>query len=174
MSLAITLGVSLLLLGPAGQVATQRAPQSTPTAAVRGVQLQSATPSNVNPTHPARLHAKKKTQAKPLAATPANVSPIKRVVANGGTSDVASRYAPTANRTEPSVKRSDADHLLDAADMNLHQLSDRQLTSSDQEMLRQVRTYMDQARGAVAKGEFDRGKNLASKANQLSAELIKH
>ena len=41
-------------------------------------------------------------------------------------------------------------------------------------MVKQVRTYMEQAKAAAGAGDLERANNLATKAQLLSAELAKH
>jgi hypothetical protein len=49
----------------------------------------------------------------------------------------------------------------------------RELNSSQQEMVSQIKQFMEQSKAAVAAGDVERGHTLASKAHLLSDELIK-
>ncbi|HEY1657263.1 MAG TPA: hypothetical protein VGG14_02880 [Candidatus Sulfotelmatobacter sp.] len=54
---------------------------------------------------------------------------------------------------------------------NLKKIAGRQLTADQQEMLNQIKQFMDQSKAAVADGDLERGHNLAMKARLLSDEL---
>ena len=64
--------------------------------------------------------------------------------------------------------------LMATADANLQKISDRQLSASQQDTLKQIKSYMEQAKGAAKDGDVQRAYNLAVKANLLSAELAGH
>ena len=67
-----------------------------------------------------------------------------------------------------------ADALLADTESNLKQISGRTLTQAQQETVKQIHSYMDQARKAISDGDPDRGRNLAFKAHLLSMDLVKH
>jgi len=60
-----------------------------------------------------------------------------------------------------------------ATDENLKKIEGRQLTASQQDMVNQVKEFIDQSKKAVATGHLERGHNLAQKAHLLSEELVK-
>lgn len=64
------------------------------------------------------------------------------------------------------------EQLLQTAEGNLRKVT-RQLSDSQQAMLRQARTYITQSRAATQDGDLERAYNLAMKANLLSGELAK-
>jgi outer membrane biosynthesis protein TonB len=64
------------------------------------------------------------------------------------------------------------EQLLQTAEGNLRKVT-RQLSDSEQAMLRQARTYIAQSRAATQDGDLERAYNLAIKANLLSGELAK-
>jgi len=64
--------------------------------------------------------------------------------------------------------------LLAASDTNLKKISGRQLSASQQDTVKQIKSYMEQAKAAATDGDVQRAYNLAVKANLLSAELAGH
>jgi hypothetical protein len=63
--------------------------------------------------------------------------------------------------------------LTSATEENLKKIAGRQLNPSQQEMVSQIKQYMEQSKTAVSDGDLDRAHNLAMKAHLLSDELIK-
>jgi len=78
------------------------------------------------------------------------------------------------NQQQASRELQTTNQLLATADANLKKLTNRQLNSSQQETVEQIKSYMQQARTAVNSGDWQRAHTLASKANLLSAELAGH
>ena len=74
-----------------------------------------------------------------------------------------------SSRQIESTKR-----LLAASDANLKKISGRQLSANQQDTVKQIKSYMDQANTAKNDRDFQRAYNLAVKANLLSAELVGH
>jgi uncharacterized protein YaiL (DUF2058 family) len=98
--------------------------------------------------------------------------PPRKVVRNGGSDE------PTVQLTGGTTARQAAqqystDQLTSATEENLKQIAGRQLTPSQQEMVSQIKQFMEQARTAIAAGDLERGHNLALKAQLLSDELVK-
>jgi len=60
-----------------------------------------------------------------------------------------------------------------ATEENLKKIEGRQLNPSQQEMVTQIKQFMEQSKVAVAAGDPERGNNLALKAHLLSDELVK-
>jgi hypothetical protein len=96
------------------------------------------------------------------------------VVRDGGTSE------PTAQISAGGVSKEQASHqlqnttqLLAATNTNLQKLSSRPLNPGQQDTVKQIRTYMEQAKAATDAGDLQRGHNLASKAQMLSDDLLK-
>jgi hypothetical protein len=109
----------------------------------------------------------------PSAATPAQAGPSKTVVRNGGTED------PVVNLSlgpspQASQQREKTKQLLAASDANLNKVSARQLTPSQQDTVKQIKSYMEQSSQARDEGDVQRAYNLALKANLLSVELVGH
>ena len=62
--------------------------------------------------------------------------------------------------------------LLAISDSNLKKISGRQLNANQQDTVKQIKSYMEQAKAAANDGDVERAHNLAVKANLLSAELV--
>jgi hypothetical protein len=106
------------------------------------------------------------TAAKPPAS--ANCPPSKVVVRQGGTSEPSIQLVGGATG---SPDRDKANEMLQAAEQNLKKITGRQLSSSQRDMVTQVRQFMDQSKNATASGDLDRARTLAWKAQLLSEEL---
>jgi len=103
--------------------------------------------------------------------TPAETGPAKTVVRNGGTADPTVDLSPGLNPQQASHQRESTNQLLAASNANLKKISGRQLSASQQDTVKQIKSYMEQAKGAENDGDVQRAYNLAVKANLLSAEL---
>ncbi len=108
------------------------------------------------------------------AATPAGTPPTKKIVKNGGTDEPAVDLSPEMNRQQALQQAKRADQLLADSDANLKKISGRQLSASQQDTVKQIKSYMEQATTAKKGGDVRRAYNLALKANLLSAELAGH
>jgi len=73
---------------------------------------------------------------------------------------------------QASQKLQKTNRLLSSTDANLKQIEPRQLSASQQDTVKQIKNYVDQAKEAANKGDVERAYNLASKANMLSADLV--
>jgi len=74
---------------------------------------------------------------------------------------------------QASQQRSTTKQLLESTEENLKKVAGGQLSASQQEMVNQIRQFMEQSRAAVSAGDVQRGHNLALKARLLSDELVK-
>jgi hypothetical protein len=63
--------------------------------------------------------------------------------------------------------------MLETTDANLKKIAGRQLSSSEQDMVNQIRQFMAQSKAAVDSGDLERARTLAWKAQLLSEELVK-
>jgi hypothetical protein len=118
---------------------------------------------------------KSKKKHKPAQAQrpdPPASTPTKKVVANGGTSETEIQISPRMSDKQQAVERQKIFDLLSAAEWNLQKASGRSLKDSEEEMAKQIRMYMEQAKIASQAGDLQRAQNLASKANLLSVELV--
>ena len=102
----------------------------------------------------------------------ANCQPAKTVVRNGGTSEPAVQITDTGDAAQ-AQQRSTTDQLLGSTEDNLKKLDGRQLTPTQQDMVSQIRQYVQQSKEAVTAGDTERGRMLAQKAQLLSDELVK-
>lgn len=93
------------------------------------------------------------------------------VIHNGGTSDPIVAISPTQTRQQASQELSTTNQLLAIADDNLKQVTRRHLNTDEEDTVKQIQVYMEQARTAIKNGEAQRAYNLANKANLLSADL---
>jgi hypothetical protein len=63
--------------------------------------------------------------------------------------------------------------MLGTTEANLKKIAGRPLTSDQQNIVNQIRQFMEQSRAAVGDGNLDRARTLAWKAQVLSEELVK-
>jgi hypothetical protein len=134
----------------------------------------SSTKSDCKPAESSGAKTKKRHRTQKTvspAATPADTDHT--IVRNGSTADptvdLSPVPSPQASHLSDSTKQ-----LLASSDANLKKISGRQLNESQQDTVRQVKSYMEQANAAEKDGDVQRAYNLAVKANLLSAELAKH
>jgi outer membrane biosynthesis protein TonB len=107
------------------------------------------------------------------AGTPAEAGLTKKVVRNGGVDD------PTVDLSGLSQQQVDhqielTNQLLANSDADLKKISGRQLNANEQDAVKQIKSYLEQARKAVNDRDGHRAHNLAVKANLLLAELVGH
>jgi hypothetical protein len=102
-----------------------------------------------------------------------NCPPSKVIVRQGGTSDPSIELAGGTAGTQASQQRNTANQMLGTTEENLKKIAGRQLSADQQEMLNQIRQFMDQSKAAVGDGDLDRARTLAWKAQVLSEELVK-
>jgi len=107
------------------------------------------------------------------AATPATGTPTKTVVRNGSAADPTVDLSPAPGPQEASRAQA-YNQLLATTDANLQKISGRQLSADQEDTVKQIKSYMEQAKGAAKDGDVQRAYNLAVKANLLSAELAGH
>ena len=110
--------------------------------------------------------------ANPGVATLPPCPPPKKVVRNGG-SDEPSIQLVGGPPAEQSLHQRSTDQLTAATEENLKKAAGHQLSPSQQEMVSQIKQFMDQSKTALAAGDAERGHNLALKAHLLSDELVK-
>jgi hypothetical protein len=103
---------------------------------------------------------------------PSPTTPTKKVVANGGTSESEIHISPRMSDKQQADETRKIAVLLSSAETNLQKVSGRTLNDSQEEMAKQIRMYMEQSKQASGQGDLQRAKNLASKANLLSVELV--
>jgi hypothetical protein len=166
---------------PAGGASqTTAPPEPSPAAGQEPQATQPATPK-AKPAAPKKKPAstaKRKTagrsqkaKSSPAAAKPGE--PSKVVVKNGSAAEPSTQLAPGLSQQQASSKRQGTDQLLASTDENLKKISGRPLPSNQQDMVQQIRNFMEQAKAATNAGDLDRAHNLALKASLLAQELAK-
>jgi hypothetical protein len=116
-------------------------------------------------------HKRKRPPPSRTGEAPAG-EPTKTVVRNGGTSDTKVAISPGMSDQQASQKLQKTNRLLSSTDANLKQIEPRQLSASQQDTVKQIKSYVDQAKEAANKGDVESAYNLASKASMLSADLV--
>jgi hypothetical protein len=96
----------------------------------------------------------------------------KKVVRNGGSAEPSIQLVGGGTAGQTAQQRT-IDQLTAATTENLKKLEGRQLDPTQQDMVSQIKQFMDQSKTAVAAGDLERGNNLATKARLLSDELVK-
>lgn len=92
----------------------------------------------------------------------------------GGTADKSIQLAGAGAGSGTSSNSKDtANQMLAATESNLKRLSGQQLSSNQQDMVSQIRQFMEQSKAAVGDGDMERARTLAWKAQVLSEELVK-
>jgi hypothetical protein len=129
----------------------------------KSAQSDAAKPKKHRPAH----------KAATPAATPATGTPTKTVVRNGSAADPTVDLSPAPGPQEASRAQA-YNQLLATTDANLQKISGRQLSADQEDTVKQIKSYMEQAKGAAKDGDVQRAYNLAVKANLLSAELAGH
>ena len=115
------------------------------------------------------------TQAETATTTPKQSEPCppKVVVRQGGTSETTVQLTGGAAGAQKSEAQATAGPMIDATEENLKKLSVRQLSSTEQDTVTQIRQYITQSKTAVAAGDMERARTLAWKAQTLSDDLVK-
>jgi hypothetical protein len=189
MSLASIAVVVCALLAPLGQahgaIALSQAQEPAP------AQTTASTTSEANPSEqipkvppppvkkaPVKKKsvAKKKTPAKRTTAKatePKEGAPEKHVIRNGSATDPATQISPSLPPQQTTTQLQNTTALLTTTDENLKSIAGTQLNASQEDMVKQIHTYVEQARVAAGAGDVERANNLATKAQLLSAELVK-
>jgi len=118
----------------------------------------------------AKPKAKKKHTAHNDAKA-ADAGPSKTVVRNGGTGEPSVAISAGESQKQAARQMEETNRLLAAADLNLKDVAVRGLNASQQATVKQIRSYMDEAKAAANSGDMERAYNLANKANMLAADL---
>jgi hypothetical protein len=191
MTLAAILAVCLLSMGdPSTITAASLTPESQASGSSQAPAPQTSptppppTEGSANQSKPAPKprHRKKTSTSDCSAAAPASAEnsasakpclPPKKVVRNGGSDEPAVKVTPGATAAQASYERFTAEQLRAATEENLKKIEGLQLNGSQQEMVSQIKEFMEQSKKAIAEGDVDRAHNLALKAHLLSDELLK-
>ena len=117
---------------------------------------------------------RRRSRAHKPSTTTADGEPRKIVVHQGGARDPIAQIVPGITQEEARHQRENAEQMLASTESNLKQLAARTLNPNRQEMLVQIRHYMDGARFALKESDTQRAHTLALKAYLLSDDLMKH
>ena len=100
----------------------------------------------------------------PTTGTVKPCAPVKVIVRQGGTSEPSIQLAGGTSADQTSHKRDVVNQILGSADANLKKIAGRQLSSSQQDMVNQIRQFMSQSKAAIDVGDLERARTLAWKA----------
>ena len=107
------------------------------------------------------------------AAAPKPCPTAKVVVKNGGSDEPTITLKGKTTAEQASQQRYNTEQLTASAEANLKNITTRQLSPTQQEMVSQVKLFLEQSKKAVADGDLQRGHDFAVKAQLLSNELVK-
>ena len=124
-------------------------------------------------TPPAKSRRRRSKTNPPAAAAAPESEPRKIVIHRGGTSEPVAQIIPGMTREEAQRQREESEDLLTAADANVRTLAARNLNSDQQEVVSQIRHYMNVAYAALNDGDIQRAHTLAQKAQLLADDLVK-
>ncbi len=133
----------------------------------------SANASNTGPTTKAAGDTNEPSATDAKSTTVKPCQPPIVVIKNGGSKEPTVQLKGDATTEQASQERSTTDQLTAATEENLKKIAERQLSSSQQDVVNQVKDFLEQSKKAIAAGDLERGRNLAMKARRLSDELLK-
>ena len=148
--------------------------EQTPSAAPSDQAPSTAAPQKPEPTTTAPAAKPKKKTHKKKPAPQAGEAPPKVVVHDGSTNEPTVKLGPAETQKQTSNQIQSVSQLLANTDANLKLISAKTLDATQQETVKQIKSYMDKARKAVDSGDVDQGRTLAFKAHLLSDDLVKH
>ena len=152
------------------QPSAQEQPAATTTTATANKPAKPASHRHNGGHKPSPEHPVQEKPADKPAQEAKNNPPQKIIIQNGGSSNSGSgQISPGGSASSDNATTGE---LLDGAEKNLNSLK-RQLSSSEQAMVTQIRDFMAQSRQAIKDGDMTGAHNLAFKAHQLSDELLK-
>ena len=144
--------------------------EPSPAAAPPDASLPGAAASVPGPTNPSSGAS---TSPNPSGSAPANCPPSKIIVRQGGTSEPTIQLAGGPVGDQAAQQRDNATQMLEATSENLKKIAGRTLTANQQDMVNEVRKFIEQSKAATTAGDLDRARTLAWKAQLLSEELVK-
>ena len=116
---------------------------------------------------------KRRSRTHKSAAPTDDGQPHKVVIRYGGASDAIAQILPGITQEEAIKQRENAEQLLVSSESNLKELAGRTLNLNRQEIVVQIRQYVDGARIALKESDTQRAHTLALKAYWLSDDLLK-
>lgn len=153
---------------------TQPLPQpSTTPATTPEKPTATTTATKPKPKHKKPPVAKKEQPSTTAKATPPGSSkpPNKIVIQEGGTTPASPQLSAGGPRESISHDRQTTEQLIDSAEANLRSVN-HSLSAGEQDMVAQIRSFIQQSRQATTDGDTVRAHNLALKAHLLSDELV--
>lgn len=110
-------------------------------------------------------------QTGPGAKPPKNCPPETIVVRHGGSTDPSIQLAGGATGGQATQEKATANQMLASTEENLKKIEGRQLSTSEQETVTQIRQYIEQSKSAITSNDLERARTLAWKAQTLSDDL---
>lgn len=107
------------------------------------------------------------------AKAPESCPPPMVVVDQGSTKEPTIQLVGGPAGAQAANQRNTANEKLATTEANLKKTADWQLNANQQDMISQIRQFMEQSRKALQAGDSERASTLAGKAQQLSEELVK-
>ncbi len=153
---------------PQPQPLPQPSPQPLPQPQPPATTTQKPATASIPKPKPRKHVAKKPTQPAPAPSEKSRTT-----VKEGGDLAPSGQLSAGIPQDEASRQRQSAAQLRQSTETNLRGLT-RNLSSDEQSMVQQIRTYLAQSRTADNDGDIERSYNLALKAHLLSEGLIKH
>jgi hypothetical protein len=158
---------------PSTPAGTQEAPATAaPPASAKRNKRISKKKSWKKKTSKARKPQKRSEEKKDADAT-SDAGPRRIVIRRGGTSDTGGQLEPGAPESEARRQRQATEQLLQSTEARVKDVSGRKLTPEQQDMVRQIDFYIQQARAANREGDLGRARNLAAKAHMLGDALAR-
>jgi ribosomal protein S20 len=131
------------------------------------------------PPVPKKKLRKKAKTSQPPAQTTAPQTPAPTTTAdlrppeNPADAAAAVAIGPDISSAEAVRDRQSTTKLIDSTENQLRRVDSNNLSSDQQAMLSQIRTFISQSRKAITEGDYERASNLAKKAQLLTDELMK-
>ena len=104
--------------------------------------------------------------------TAANTPPPRITISGGGSNEPSGAISAGISHTEEAHHKLSATQLIESTEDNLRQIK-RALNNNEQGMLRQIQSFIAQARDAIKDNDMVRAHNLALKGHLLSDELVR-
>jgi hypothetical protein len=171
MYLVCTLATALLLSTP--QAAPSSHDAQTPNESPQNPPAAQNSPAPAKKENPSTTHKRRPTSRKHLP--PPNVGPPHKIlIRQGSTPEPTVQIVPGMPQSQASHQRQNTEQLLASTETNLQQIAGRNLNTTQQETVGQIRNYIVGAHSALKDGDTQRAHRLADKAQQLSDDLVKH
>ncbi len=175
MYLVCTLATALLLSSP--QAAPPPQDAQTPNESTQNAPAEQKPAATQNPPTPAKKKAPATAHKRKLhkhLPPPIAGPPHKIVIRQGSTPEPTVQLVPGMSQAQASHQRQNTEQLLASTETNLQQIAGRSLNATQQETVGQIRNYIVGAHSALKDGDTQRAHRLASKAQQLADDLVKH